>query len=90
MQPMRSLLETQTAAYAMRQHLFSNLYDRLSTRPFLTALEKRLVANLSVLTQTPAWPLEGLIQRMGGQLEGAYPILCALAAQWRQGVMSLK
>ena len=39
--PMRSLLETPTAAYAMRQHLFSNLYDRLSTRPFLTALEKR-------------------------------------------------
>ena len=39
--PFRTLLETPTAAYATRQHLFANLYDRLSTRPFLTGLEKR-------------------------------------------------
>jgi hypothetical protein len=32
--------ETPNAAYMMRQHFFANLYDRLSTRPFLTALEK--------------------------------------------------
>ena len=37
----------------MRQHLFANLYDRLSTRPFLTGLEKRWVAYqlLHALTQ---------------------------------------
>lgn len=32
---------TPTAGYMMRQHVFANLYDRLSTRPFLTAIEKR-------------------------------------------------
>jgi phosphoinositide-3-kinase regulatory subunit 4 len=38
--PMQLWWETPNAAYMMRQHFFANLYDRLSTRPFLTALEK--------------------------------------------------
>lgn len=32
--------ETPNAGYMMRQHFAANLYERLSTRPFLTALEK--------------------------------------------------
>eukprot|EP00878_Enallax_costatus_P020769 GHUV01021963.1.p1 GENE.GHUV01021963.1~~GHUV01021963.1.p1 ORF type:complete len:285 (+),score=78.80 GHUV01021963.1:193-1047(+) len=41
--PMQLWWETPNAAYMMRQHFFANLYDRLSTRPFLTALEKRWI-----------------------------------------------
>ncbi|GBG00520.1 phosphoinositide 3-kinase regulatory subunit 4 [Raphidocelis subcapitata] len=36
--------ETPASAYLLRQHLWSNLYDRLGTRPFLTGVEKRWVA----------------------------------------------
>jgi hypothetical protein len=32
--------ETPNAGYMMRQHFAANLYERLSTRPFLTPLEK--------------------------------------------------
>jgi hypothetical protein len=32
--------ETPASAYLLRQHLWSNLYDRLGTRPFLTGVEK--------------------------------------------------
>lgn len=38
--PMQTWWETPNAAYMMRQYFFASLYDRLSTRPFLTALEK--------------------------------------------------
>ncbi|KAG1658241.1 hypothetical protein FOA52_008501 [Chlamydomonas sp. UWO 241] len=37
------LLETQAAGYMIRPHLHANLYDRLSTRPFLSGLEKRWI-----------------------------------------------
>lgn len=38
--PMQAWWETPNAGYMMRQHFAANLYERLSTRPFLTALEK--------------------------------------------------
>lgn len=38
--PMQTWWETPSAAYMMRQHFAANLYERLSTRPFLTAVEK--------------------------------------------------
>ncbi len=38
--PMQVWWETPNAGYMMRQHFAANLYERLSTRPFLTALEK--------------------------------------------------
>jgi phosphoinositide-3-kinase regulatory subunit 4 len=37
---MQAWWETPNAGYMMRQHFAANLYERLSTRPFLTALEK--------------------------------------------------
>ena len=36
--------QTERAAYLLRQYTFSNLWDRISTRPFLTLTEKRWVA----------------------------------------------
>ncbi|KAJ1967669.1 Serine/threonine-protein kinase, partial [Dispira parvispora] len=33
-------VETPSAVYLVRQYLYSNLYDRISTRPFLSHLEK--------------------------------------------------
>eukprot|EP00879_Flechtneria_rotunda_P006900 GHRR01007246.1.p1 GENE.GHRR01007246.1~~GHRR01007246.1.p1 ORF type:complete len:991 (+),score=385.20 GHRR01007246.1:2403-5375(+) len=41
--PMQLWWETPNAAYMMRQHFVANMYDRLSTRPFLTQLEKRWI-----------------------------------------------
>ncbi|CAO3698380.1 unnamed protein product [Rhizopus stolonifer] len=38
------ILETDKAAYLVRQYLYSNLYDRISTRPFLTTIEKKWIA----------------------------------------------
>ncbi|KAF3912306.1 hypothetical protein AA313_de0204676 [Arthrobotrys entomopaga] len=35
--------ETDRAAYLIRQHLYSSLYDRISTRPFLEDIEKRWI-----------------------------------------------
>lgn len=37
-------LETDKAAYLLRQHFFNNLHDRLSTRPFLSLVEKKWLA----------------------------------------------
>ncbi|KAK8119190.1 uncharacterized protein PG998_003816 [Apiospora kogelbergensis] len=36
--------ETETNAYLLRQWLYSSLYDRLSTRPFLEDIEKKWIA----------------------------------------------
>lgn len=38
--PFQLLVETRTAGYLVRQYLCANLYDRLSTRPFLSSVEK--------------------------------------------------
>ncbi|KAI8979775.1 hypothetical protein BDF20DRAFT_913285 [Mycotypha africana] len=38
------VMETDKAAYLVRQCLYSSLYDRISTRPFLTLIEKKWVA----------------------------------------------
>ncbi|KAI9852318.1 MAG: Serine/threonine-protein kinase [Thelocarpon superellum] len=35
------ILETSTSGYLARQYLYSSLYDRLSTRPFLEDIEKK-------------------------------------------------
>lgn len=35
--------ETERAGYLVRQHIASNLYDRISTRPFLETVEKRWI-----------------------------------------------
>ncbi|GIL95346.1 hypothetical protein Vretimale_1391, partial [Volvox reticuliferus] len=42
--PWQVWLESQYVGYLVRQHLAQNLYDRLSTRPFMSKLEKRWVA----------------------------------------------
>lgn len=42
--PFQTFLETANAGYMLRQYTFANLYDRLSTRPFLSNLEKRWLA----------------------------------------------
>lgn len=36
--------ETDKAAYLVRQYFFNNLHDRLSTRPFLSLIEKKWLA----------------------------------------------
>jgi hypothetical protein len=36
--------ETDKAAYLLRQYFFHNLHDRLSTRPFLSLVEKKWLA----------------------------------------------
>ncbi|KAJ3185754.1 Serine/threonine-protein kinase [Gaertneriomyces sp. JEL0708] len=42
--PYQRILETDRAAYMLRQYLYSNLYDRISTRPFLNVVEKKWIA----------------------------------------------
>nr|KYP45598.1 Serine/threonine-protein kinase ppk19 [Cajanus cajan] len=42
--PFQFWLETDKAAYLLRQHFFHNLHDRLSTRPFLSFVEKKWLA----------------------------------------------
>ncbi|KAF3791532.1 putative serine/threonine-protein kinase [Nymphaea thermarum] len=42
--PFQYWLETDKAAYLLRQYFFSNLHDRLSTRPFLSVIEKKWIA----------------------------------------------
>ncbi|KAG0092152.1 Serine/threonine-protein kinase [Podila epicladia] len=37
------VLETDRAGYLIRQYLFSSLYDRISTRPFMNLIEKKWV-----------------------------------------------
>lgn len=37
------IVETDRAGYLIRQHLRSNLYDRLSSRPFLTTIEMKFI-----------------------------------------------
>uniref|UniRef100_A0A7N1A303 non-specific serine/threonine protein kinase n=1 Tax=Kalanchoe fedtschenkoi TaxID=63787 RepID=A0A7N1A303_KALFE len=39
--PFQFWLETDKAAYLLRQHFFHNLHDRLSTPPFLSLIEKK-------------------------------------------------
>ncbi|KAL8948366.1 MAG: hypothetical protein Q9222_005437 [Ikaeria aurantiellina] len=38
------ILETATSGYLVRQYLYSSLYDRMSTRPFLEDIEKKWLA----------------------------------------------
>ncbi|KAK2989607.1 hypothetical protein RJ640_027381 [Escallonia rubra] len=42
--PFQFWLETDKAAYLLRQYFFNNLHDRLSTRPFLSRVEKKWLA----------------------------------------------
>ncbi|EPS67456.1 hypothetical protein M569_07318 [Genlisea aurea] len=42
--PFQFWLETDKAAYLVRQYFFNNLHDRLSTRPFLSIVEKKWLA----------------------------------------------
>ncbi|KAH8939339.1 hypothetical protein BDL97_15G033100 [Sphagnum fallax] len=42
--PFQYWLETDKAAYLLRQYFFSNLHDRISTRPFLSIIEKKWLA----------------------------------------------
>ncbi|SPC61050.1 related to VPS15 - ser/thr protein kinase [Ustilago sp. UG-2017b] len=39
----QKVVETERAGYLIRQWLHSNLYDRISTRPFLSSIEKRWI-----------------------------------------------
>ena len=41
--PPQALVETPTAGFIMRQHMACSLYDRLSSRPFLSNIEKVVV-----------------------------------------------
>ncbi|KAJ4489999.1 hypothetical protein J3R30DRAFT_3277445 [Lentinula aciculospora] len=45
----QALVETEKAGYVIRQWVASNLYDRISTRPFLSVIEKKWIA-FQVLT----------------------------------------
>lgn len=38
------IIETDTAGFLVRQYMYSSLYDRLSTRPFLEDIEKKWLA----------------------------------------------
>ncbi|KAJ7594229.1 hypothetical protein C8J56DRAFT_926236 [Mycena floridula] len=40
----QSFVETDRAGYLIRQWIASNLYDRISTRPFLSGIEKKWIA----------------------------------------------
>ncbi|KAI4165482.1 MAG: hypothetical protein LQ342_000892 [Letrouitia transgressa] len=40
----QKILETATNGYLVRQYLYSSLYDRMSTRPFLEDIEKKWLA----------------------------------------------
>ncbi|KAJ3746567.1 hypothetical protein DFH05DRAFT_1607341 [Lentinula detonsa] len=40
----QTVVETENAGYVIRQWVASNLYDRISTRPFLSAIEKKWIA----------------------------------------------
>ncbi|KAJ8472505.1 hypothetical protein ONZ45_g16629 [Pleurotus djamor] len=40
----QTFAETDHAGYVIRQWIASNLYDRISTRPFLTSIEKKWIA----------------------------------------------
>lgn len=40
MLPFQAFLESDRAAYLIRPYIFADLYHRLSTRPFLSAIEK--------------------------------------------------
>lgn len=42
--PFQFFQETDKAAYLLRQYFFNNLHDRLSTRPFLSLVEKKWLA----------------------------------------------
>ncbi|RVW38296.1 Serine/threonine-protein kinase VPS15 [Vitis vinifera] len=42
--PFQFWIETDKAAYLLRQYFFNNLHDRLSTRPFLSLIEKKWLA----------------------------------------------
>ncbi|KAJ0031465.1 hypothetical protein Pint_13294 [Pistacia integerrima] len=42
--PFQFWQETDKAAYLLRQYFFNNLHDRLSTRPFLSLVEKKWLA----------------------------------------------
>ncbi len=42
--PYPQLVETRKAGYLIRQHFAFNLYDRFSTHPFLTTVEKKWFA----------------------------------------------
>ncbi|KAI4107672.1 MAG: hypothetical protein LQ339_002578 [Xanthoria mediterranea] len=42
--PYQRVLETTTNGYLIRQYLYSSLYDRMSTRPFLEDIEKKWLA----------------------------------------------
>ncbi|XP_042498270.1 serine/threonine-protein kinase VPS15 [Macadamia integrifolia] len=42
--PFQYWLETDKAAYLLRQYFFNNIHDRLSTRPFLSLIEKKWLA----------------------------------------------
>lgn len=39
----QKIIETEKAGYLVRQYLFSSLYDRISTRPFLDLIEKKWI-----------------------------------------------
>ncbi|KAJ3279418.1 Serine/threonine-protein kinase, partial [Borealophlyctis nickersoniae] len=41
--PYQRISETERAGYMIRQYFFSNLYDRISTRPFLNLAEKKWI-----------------------------------------------
>ncbi|KAI8900262.1 hypothetical protein BC833DRAFT_582478 [Globomyces pollinis-pini] len=54
--PYEMIIETERAGYAIRQHLHSSLYDRISTRPFLVQIEKLWISYqlLAALVETHA------------------------------------
>ncbi|KAJ3210567.1 Serine/threonine-protein kinase [Dinochytrium kinnereticum] len=41
--PYTKIFETERAGYMVRQFIYCNLYDRISTRPFLSSIEKKWI-----------------------------------------------
>ena len=46
MWPFQQWQDSDKASYLLRQHVYSNLHHRLSTRPFLSSVEKVSLVNM--------------------------------------------
>jgi len=60
--PFQAFLESDKAAYLLRPHVFADLYHRLSTRPFLSAIEKARSRSRTVLARL------SLLAKRGAQI----------------------
>lgn len=50
--PFQAFLESDRAAYLIRPYIFADLYHRLSTRPFLSSIEKVTICSFEAPRQS--------------------------------------